>query len=160
MSMDLYDSDFLLWTQEQAAALHRAGEARVKLPVDWQHVAEEIEDLGRSEKSAVQSFLRLIILHCLKLAFWKTAEPMEHWRTEIDYFRSEIEARLEDSPSLSSRIDLGRAYGAAIRQGERKLTTIGIDPAQLPPECPYVLADLLDMKWWPVNRHGLDSSIA
>jgi hypothetical protein len=45
---DLYD-DVLLWSERQAALLRRmaAGE-RVNDQVDWENVAEEIEDVGRS----------------------------------------------------------------------------------------------------------------
>ena len=41
----LYDIDFYAWTQEQAAALreHFRGDNRL----DVEHLAEEVEDLGR-----------------------------------------------------------------------------------------------------------------
>jgi len=45
---DLYDYDFFLWTQEQAAALRRAKDSN--LPLDWENLAEEIESLGKSER--------------------------------------------------------------------------------------------------------------
>ena len=43
---ELYERDYYTWTQEQARALRdRRTEA-----VDWTNVAEEIEDLGKSER--------------------------------------------------------------------------------------------------------------
>ncbi|NBC32633.1 MAG: DUF29 family protein [Alphaproteobacteria bacterium] len=155
MSVDLYDRDFLLWTEEQAAALRRAGETRVNAPVDWQAVAEEIEDLGKSEQSAVESFLRLLILHCLKLEYARAEEPRNHWRKEIDNFRAEIRIRVGKSPSLKSKIDLGGAYESARSQARFHFPELGLDPACLPEQCPYALAELLDIDWWPENRHGL-----
>ncbi|NBC32636.1 MAG: DUF29 family protein [Alphaproteobacteria bacterium] len=155
MTTALYDSDFYAWTEEQAAQLRRAGETRVNLPVDWEAVAEEIEDLGKSRLAAAESFLRLIILHCLKLEYSRLVEPREHWRVEIDTFRAEIDHRLEESPSLKSRIDLDRVYRITRRRGKRQIINAGIDPDDMPPDCPYSLDDLLDEDWWPENRHGL-----
>ena len=40
---DLYDQDFYVWTQEQAAALRAAAKAGGRSnAVDWERVAEEI----------------------------------------------------------------------------------------------------------------------
>lgn len=46
MADDLYDRDFFLWTREQAQAL-RARQAGAN-DLDWDRLAEEIEDVGRS----------------------------------------------------------------------------------------------------------------
>ena len=50
---DLYDEDFYAWTQQQAEALrtHFKGDNRL----DVEHLAEEVEDLGKSELQAVES---------------------------------------------------------------------------------------------------------
>ena len=63
----LYDRDALAWSEQQAALLrrHAAGE-RVN-GIDWDHVVEEIEDVGLSELRMVRSYLGLILLHLLKL---------------------------------------------------------------------------------------------
>ena len=60
----LYDTDILAWSQRQAAVLRDLA-ARRDLPneLDLDHVAEEIEDVGRSELNAVQSFIRLCLVH-------------------------------------------------------------------------------------------------
>ena len=62
-----YEDDFYAWTQHQAEVLR-------SMPVsdnrfDREHVAEEIEDLGKSERDAVRSQIRRIIEHLLKLAY-------------------------------------------------------------------------------------------
>jgi hypothetical protein len=48
---DLYDTDVLEWSERQADLLRRlaAGERVNSADLDWQHVAEEIEDVGKSE---------------------------------------------------------------------------------------------------------------
>jgi hypothetical protein len=59
----LYDDDLLLWSERQAALLRRmaAGE-RVNDQVDWENVAEEIEDVGRSSLRACRSQLLQALL--------------------------------------------------------------------------------------------------
>jgi Domain of unknown function DUF29 len=63
---DLYDQDFLLWTEEQAAALRRVKESN--LPLDWENLAEEIESLGKSDRRQLRSQIRRILCHLFKLA--------------------------------------------------------------------------------------------
>jgi Domain of unknown function DUF29 len=48
---DLYDTDILLWSERQAELLRRsaAGERVSDGELDWPHIVEEIEDVGRSE---------------------------------------------------------------------------------------------------------------
>ena len=64
---ELYDEDFYAWTQQQAQALrtHFKGDNRL----DVEHLAEEVEDLGKSELHAVESFIEHIIAHLLKLDY-------------------------------------------------------------------------------------------
>ena len=62
-----YDDDFYAWTQHQAAVLR-------EMPVsdnrfDREHLVEEIEDLGKSERDAMRSQIRRIIEHLLNLPF-------------------------------------------------------------------------------------------
>jgi hypothetical protein len=46
-SSELYGRDYYAWIQHQVQALRRR---RIE-DIDWENVAEEIEDLGRSEKT-------------------------------------------------------------------------------------------------------------
>ena len=55
---DLYAEDFYVWTQAQAEALRRLAETRWNGPLDLEHLAEEVEDLGRSTRNAVRSQLQ------------------------------------------------------------------------------------------------------
>jgi hypothetical protein len=59
---DLYDTDILLWSEEQAALLRR----RAANALDWDNLVEEIEAVGRKELHAVVSHLRLALPHDLK----------------------------------------------------------------------------------------------
>ena len=57
----LYERDFFAWTQDQAAALRRAQQERINAPIDWAHLADELEELGGSIKDAIQSHLATVI---------------------------------------------------------------------------------------------------
>jgi len=79
MSQTTYDTDFFAWTQHQAAALR----AKDFAALDLEHLAEEIESLGRSDRRAIASQLERLLLHLLKWAY----QPLAHerygasWRT-------------------------------------------------------------------------------
>jgi hypothetical protein len=98
----LYDRDFVLWTEEQAAALRRCKDAN--LPLDWENLAEEIESLGRSDRRELRSQITCILRHLLKLAVSPAAEPRRGWMSTVREARGEIEGVLEDSPSLRREI--------------------------------------------------------
>jgi hypothetical protein len=61
----LYDHDFYAWSQRAGELLRKGcfGE------VDIEHVAEEIEDMGKEKKHALKSQTRRLILHLLKWQF-------------------------------------------------------------------------------------------
>jgi hypothetical protein len=80
---ELYDEDFLLWTQQQAKLLREAAERRVNFPLDWENLAEEIESLGKSQRSELRSRLMTIIEHLLKLEYSSAREPRNGWRETV-----------------------------------------------------------------------------
>ena len=75
----LYDADFFRWTQEQAALLRQVHGERVNLPIDWNHAAEEIEDMGRSDLRAANNRIGVILEHLLKLEHCPVGNPREGW---------------------------------------------------------------------------------
>jgi len=94
----LYEEDFYVWTQRQAAALRRLAETRPNVDLDFPHLIEEVEDLGTSQRDAVRSPLRRIIEHCLKLEHSRARYPRTGWRDSIIDARAEVDDKL--SPSL------------------------------------------------------------
>ena len=101
---ELYDRDFFLWTQEQAAALRAVGNSN--LPLDWENLAEEIESLGTSQRTELNSQVRRIVRHLFKLEASPAADPRAGWRTTVRDARVEIEDLLEASPSLRREIEV------------------------------------------------------
>jgi Domain of unknown function DUF29 len=100
---ELYDRDFLLWTEEQAAALRCVKDSN--LPLDWENLAEEIDSLGKSLRRELRSQLRRILPHLFKLAASPAAPPRLGWQATIRAARSELEHLLDESPSLKRDID-------------------------------------------------------
>jgi uncharacterized protein DUF29 len=99
---ELYDEDFVLWTEEQAYALRQARDSN--LPLDWENLAEEIESLGKSRRLELKSQTRRILRHLFKLEASPAAEPRAGWRSTIRDARVEIEDALEESPSLRREV--------------------------------------------------------
>ncbi len=102
--LSLYDKDFLAWSKQQAEALRSAAETRSNRLFDWKNLAEEIEGLGISQRSALGSQIRRIIRHLLKLDHSPASEPRRGWEDSIADARIEIEDLLELSPSLAREV--------------------------------------------------------
>ena len=140
MADDLYDRDALAWAEHQAALLRRVARGELVNGVDWDHVVEEIEDVGISDLRAVRSYLRHILVHLLKLHGWPELDPENHWRSEIAAFQADIIDAF--APSMRQRIDLDKIYDNAERQVG--LLRYGGEPGLVPPEtCPVTLDQLL-----------------
>src|SRR3546814_1610136 len=80
---ELYDTDFYAWTKAQADRLRRLEATRANLDLDLPRLAEEVEDLGKSERNTLRSHLRRIIEHCLKLEWSPATDPRGSWRLSI-----------------------------------------------------------------------------
>ena len=85
---DLYDADILLWSEQQAELLR----SRAVNALDWDNLAEEIVDVGRSELRAVASHLVQALLHDLKAEAWPLARDVPHWRAEARGQRDDARA--------------------------------------------------------------------
>jgi hypothetical protein len=126
-------------------------------PLDLEHLAEEVEDLGTAQRAAVLSQIERLIHHLLKLEHSGSAEPRNGWLNSVDSARGEIERRLTATLRVAVESALPRLYARAKRAALRDLLDYG-EPKfaeSLPEENPYTLDRLLDEGWYPVNRHGL-----
>jgi hypothetical protein len=102
----LYEEDFVRWTEQQSRALREAAGVSTNLPLDWENLAEEIESLGASQRRELRSRIAGILEHLLKLEHSPAIDPRRGWIETIVRQRSEIELLLHDSPSL--RKDVAR----------------------------------------------------
>lgn len=118
MSDALYESDFYAWTQDQADALrHRRAQSNA---VDWERVAEEIADLGASEKNTVWTSAFRIVEHFYKLHATRNPLVVAHWAQEIGNFRAEMYSRLTRSIERLVKEDLEAVHVRAARQAQKQ----------------------------------------
>jgi len=114
--VDLYEDDFYVWTQEQAAALRAAAKAGGKSnAVEWERVAEEVEDVGNSQYFAVRSLVRQIVAHLFKLAWSSVPEPRAGWRSEVATFRADASDRMTATIRAKVEADLERLHSDAFK---------------------------------------------
>jgi len=94
----LYESDYLLWTQEIVSKL----KARDFYDIDFESLIEEIEDLGRSYKDELESRLDVLLSHILKRLYVSLTNDYNGWERTIREQRKQIRRRIEKSPSLKN----------------------------------------------------------
>jgi hypothetical protein len=99
-----YDTDLVLWAEDQARALRDAASTASNLPIDWENVAEEIEALGKNQSRELASRISTVLIHLLKLTASPATEPRAAWRETIREQRHGIQRVLTDAPSLRRTI--------------------------------------------------------
>jgi hypothetical protein len=96
----LYEQDFVRWSEDQAGALREAARSGANLPLDWENLAEEIDDLGRSLRRELRSRVGTIAEHLFKLEFSSRVEPRRGWIETVTRERAAIQELLDENPSL------------------------------------------------------------
>jgi hypothetical protein len=133
-----YEEDFVEWAEETAELLRsgRFGE------VDVEHLAEEVEDLGKSARAAVGHQLQRMLLHLLKQRI-QPERAGTSWRRSIHDSRSKIEHKLDHSPSLKRQLEqvLPTVYRRAVRDAANET---GVPAARMPAQCPWTLEELIE----------------
>jgi hypothetical protein len=138
---DLYEADIAAWAEQQADALRR----RAANEVDWENVAEEIQDVARRDRDRIYGALVTAITHLLK---WQFQPDMRSgaWRSTVVRARDRIAKLAKDSPSLRNypATILAEAYQPARRAAEAETGLVGI-----PEACPWTIDQVLDHAFWP-----------
>src|SRR5690242_5125409 len=134
-SSELYHRDYYAWIQHQVQALR---ERRIE-DIDWTNAAEEIEDLGKSERRGIRNQLARLLEHLLKLQYARGASQVNNsrgWILSIKGARIAIEDLLNESPSLRSQLPemLAQAYQTARLEALRKAR---LPDEAVPESCPW-----------------------
>jgi len=132
-----YTTDYFEWTQETARAI----EAGRFEEIDRVALADEVRDLGKSERARIESSLRLLLAHALKLQYQPEKETRS-WHHTIEVQRLHLKRYLKDSPSLRARLGelIADAYEIARYDAEAE-TGLNIDT--FPETCPWTPEQLL-----------------
>lgn len=142
----LYDVDYQLWLDETVEKL-RVSDFR---GLDLDHLIEEIESLGKSDKRAILSYLMRLCEHLLKLRYWEAEREQcfRGWDLEIAHFRLQIRALLKDSPSLKHHLD--RNFVSEYTSARKLFLKASQLNAALIPQAPeFTLEQALDEDWLP-----------
>jgi len=139
----LYDEDFFEWTRRSAELL-RAGRYE---HADIEHIAEEIEDMGKRDLKELNSRVQVLVAHLLKWQL-QPAKRSRSWSGTIVTQRIEIEADLKQSPSLKRKVRSGLPdnYAKAVR---RAIAETGLLESQFPADCPFTVEQILDPEFLP-----------
>src|SRR5918992_6375229 len=134
----LYEQDFYAWAMKNAELLRQG---RIS-EVDAMHLAEELEDMGKSNRRALLSRLQVLITHLLKY------QRQPHLRSRS--WEMTIRNLLQESPSLRTVLNepdkLVQAYIRAMREA---VAETGLAPDTFPAGCPFTLEQMLDPEFWP-----------
>jgi hypothetical protein len=114
----LYDLDFFEWTARNAELLRQG----CIHEADLEHLAEEIEDLGKRDKREVFSRLTVLVMHLLK---WQlqperryTESGTSGWLATIREQRRQLAGIFDQSPSLKrhGELALREVHRHAVRE--------------------------------------------
>lgn len=136
-----YERDYYQWTQAMVKALRE----RDYSSIDWDNLIEEIEDMGKSQKRAIESLLMRLTEHLLKLKYWESQKERnaKHWRSEVVNFRILLHKRLKESPSLKAKI--AEIYTEIFPGCKRSVEQL----FDLPKQANLDLENVLDENWFP-----------
>lgn len=142
----LYDSDYARWAAEQGALLR---EGRLS-DLDRENLAEEIESLGRGDKREIESRLKIVMVHLLKLRF-QPEKGKPGWKSTVTEQRRRIGKLLTESPSLRSYplAVIGEEYEYARNDASEET---GLALQVFPKECPFSIEQILDLSFYPDGK--------
>jgi hypothetical protein len=139
----LRDTDFYSWTAEMARTLRQ----RQAENVDWEGIAEELEDLGRSEEAALKSHLQVLLSHLLKWAYQPDPRG-KSWKRSIGNSRDEVTELLDTNPGLRRKLDsiFARAYRKARRDAA---ADTALEEDSFPTTSPWDFGEAITEDFWP-----------
>jgi hypothetical protein len=141
--MQNYETDVIAWANEQAAFI-RSG--RFDL-LDLEHIADEIEDVGKSEQRELMSHLTGLIAHLLKWKF-QPSHRGSSWEKTIKVKRKEIAYSLKSMPSLKTLLVdpewLELVWDKAVNQAMTETELDGF-----PESFCWSVEQILNSEFWP-----------
>jgi hypothetical protein len=149
-SPELYEADFYRWTVRNAELL-RSGRLA---DADIANIAQEIRDMGISQRRELISRSSVLLRHLLKYEFSRPplkASAAKSWTATIREQRRELARLLEQMPSLRHFLtkDLAKIY---LEAAEDAVFEGRLDAKRLPGACPYSVQQILDLEFLPRPR--------
>jgi hypothetical protein len=142
----LYDSDYQLWLDKTVEQLRTNDVGNL----DLKNLIEEIESLGKSDKRAISSYLMRLCEHLLKIKYWELEREIcfGGWDLEVASFRLQIQAILQDSPSLKNH--LNENFVIEYKNARKLfLKATKLSDSLIPQGPDFTLEQALDEDWLP-----------
>jgi hypothetical protein len=140
---EIYHQDVHAWAMRNAEQIRRGRLAEI----DAEHVAEELESMGKSQQRALGSRLTVLLAHLLKWRHQPGGRGAS-WRNTITLQRIELEDLLEENPSL--RPTLPNVLPGVYRKARLwAANETQFDLGTFPMVCPFGLEEMLDEDFWP-----------
>jgi hypothetical protein len=140
-----YDQDVAAWAGEQATLL-RAGKFSA---LDVEHIAEEIEDVGKGEQRELANRMAVLLARLLQWQFQPDRRGSS-WRTMLRLQRSAIGRRLRKSPSLSPMlVDPDWIVDIWDDARQQAAAEMNVGLLVLPDTCPWSMGEVLDAGFFP-----------
>ena len=137
-----YETDVVAWANEQAALL-RSGKIS---EIDALHIAEEIEDVGKSEQRELASRMARLAAHLLKWHF-QPERRGKSWIATVHAQREGIRLALHKTPSLKKAFEdqqwLRVVWKDAVASAQKET-----EP-DLPATWIWSVEQILDEEFWP-----------
>lgn len=133
--VNLYDKDFVAWSDEQSLLLEqeRYGE------LDLMNLIEEVRDLGRRERDAIESQLTKLLMHLLKWQY-QPKNRGSSWEVSVKDARKQIKRLIEKYPVLAKHIRGENVFYVCYRRAvEDAVDETGLAIDKFPLACPYDL---------------------
>jgi hypothetical protein len=143
--MQRYESDVIAWANEQAAFI-RSGQFEL---LDLEHIADEIADVGKSERRELRNRMAVLLAHLLKWQF-QPERRGNSWQRTIKTQRKEVAECIADTPSL--KVDVANSeWWEKVWADTLILATkeTGFDFEAFPEECPWEYHEIVDVDFWP-----------
>ena len=138
-----YEKDVVAWAMEQAALL-RAGNLSA---LDIEHIAEEIEDVGKSEQRELASRMAELLSHLLKWLH-QPGQRCSSWSRSLKEQRKAIAAAMRQAPSLKASLgDTDWLAGVWADAVTKAVDETGLD--SFPEDCPWTMAQVLTEDFFP-----------
>ncbi|MBK1663418.1 hypothetical protein CKO38_01640 [Rhodospirillum rubrum] len=128
MEHKTYEADLFVWCQQQADGLRALSRSRRDLPddLDLEHIAEEIEDMGRSELREATSLVRQICVRVIMAMSAPEAPDRARWRSEVVSWHNLLLDTI--TPGMIDRIDIGVIWRRAVSEAKAALIEINVAP--------------------------------
>lgn len=136
---DLYQNDFYLWTQQQAALLRALPASST--PLDTANLAEEMEEMGKAQVRDLTHMLARTLSQVVRLAIEPDSDAGETWAGSADEMQSSAIAMV--SPALKEAVSLDEIWSIAKFLPLNALTHARERNITLPDQSPMTLDQLL-----------------